>query len=152
MREKTNINQSWSFIQDGKSQVLDLPHTWNNIDGQDGSNGYFRGVGRYEKKLSKMDGEVYLEILGANSQASVYLNGEKLAEHKGGYSAFWAKLSGKLNKTENLLAIEVSNLPNDEVYPTMADFTFYGGIYRDVNLVKFHQARFDITRNQRRLM
>lgn len=148
MRVVKNINENWKFTLAGKTEVINLPHTWNNIDGQDGENGYYRGKGTYEKILGNAEGFVYLEITGANSVCTVKLNGQTLAVHKGGYSAFRVNLTGKLTKPENLLSVEVSNAPDDEVYPAMADFTFYGGLYRDVNLICFDSAaHFDVTKN-----
>ena len=110
---------------EGKSFDVDLPHTWNNLDGQDGANGYLRTKGVYTKTLDAVSGVCYLEVLAANSVAEVELNGEKLCRHEGGYSAFWVELTGKLNAPTKL-RISVDNSLSDAVYPTMADFTFCG--------------------------
>ena len=118
-------------------EAVTLPHTWNAVDGQDGGNDYYRGTCWYTLALAKpaipAGGKAVLQLDGAAMTAAVYLNGEKLAEHKGGYSAFQVDLTDHL-KEENLLAISVDNRDNDTVYPQKADFTFYGGIYRDVTL------------------
>ena len=74
----------------------------------------------------------YLQFDGVNSSAAVYWNGRQIAKHDGGYSTFRAKLPEIL--PENLLVVYADNSPNETVYPQMADFTFYGGIYRDVTL------------------
>lgn len=155
MRSILNINSGWIFTKE-KSVVgsipangdkIDLPHTWNGEDGQDGGNDYYRGTCFYYKELSKPDlpseGFVFLEINGANSEAVVYLNGEKLCAHDGGYAAWRVDLTDKL-KEENLLCITVSNSPSQEVYPQVADFTFYGGLYRDVNIITVPQAHFNL--------
>ena len=154
MRNIININDGWSFIKNSanpdatdKAEIVSLPHTWNAVDGIDGGNDYFRGSCDYRKSISKSslpeNSEYYLEIRGANSSADVYLNGEKLSHHDGGYSTFRVRLTDKL-ATENILAIVVDNAPNDSVYPQMADFTFYGGLYRDVNLICVPKAHFDL--------
>ena len=118
-------------------EAVALPHTWNAVDGQDGGNDYYRGTCWYTLALKKptipAGGKAVLQLDGAAMTAAVYLNGEKLAEHKGGYSTFRVDLTDHLQE-ENLLAISVDNSDNDTVYPQKADFTFYGGIYRDVTL------------------
>ena len=148
---KSNWNDSWLFTKDKTLSVTDweaisLPHTWNAKDGQDGGNDYYRGTCYYMKKLalSECDGEeVYLEFEGANSSADVYVNGTLATHHDGGYSTFRANITGFLQE-ENEILVAVDNAPNDRVYPQMADFTFYGGLYRDVNLICVPKAHFDL--------
>ena len=133
-----------------RGEQICLPHTWNGVDGQDGGNDYFRGACAYVKCLKKEDipagDKVYLEICGANSSADVYMNGEKLAHHDGGYSTWRVELTEKLSKegAEDVLTIVVDNAPNDAVYPQTADFTFYGGLYRNVNLIAVPETHFDL--------
>ena len=154
MRKIINVNEGWTFYKNStdvnaneNGEVLNLPHTWNATDGQDGGNDYFRGSCVYSKTFNKADlpeGElVYLEITGANSSADVYLNGEKLAHHDGGYSTWRVNLTDGL-KDENQIAIVVDNAPSDRVYPQVADFTFYGGLYRSVNLLGVAKTHFDL--------
>ena len=155
MRIINNINALWAFRKteevpasfDKSWDIISLPHTWNNIDGMDGGNDYFRGKGTYVKVLSREnlpnDKLNYLEINGASSSADVFFNGEKLTHHDGGYSTFRALLPAAI-KEENILVIQVDNSPNDRVYPQMADFTFYGGLYRDVNIISVPKAHFDL--------
>lgn len=130
----------------GDWQKVDLPHTWNGEDGQDGGNDYYRGKCFYAKSLSSSlfgEGEVhYLEFCGVNSTAEVFWNGEKLIEHNGGYSTFRVKLPSV--KEENLLVVTADNSPNETVYPQVADFTFYGGIYRNVNIISVEKNHFDL--------
>ena len=155
MRNILNINEGWSFYKDTSdvnategALAVTLPHTWNAEDGQDGGNDYFRGTCLYKKTLTKdslPEGEeYYLEIRGANSSADVYANGEKLAHHDGGYSTWRVNLTKSLEGGECELAILVDNAPNDTVYPQMADFTFYGGLYRNVNLIAVNKTHFDL--------
>ena len=154
MRKIISLNNGWQFYKGvdfagerQQAEQINIPHSWNAIDGQDGGNDYFRGTCLYEKSISasqlKQGARCYLEINGANSSATVYFNGEKLASHDGGYSTWRVDLTDYI-KDENQLAIEVDNAPNDRVYPQMADFTFYGGIYRDVNLIFVDDTHFDL--------
>lgn len=148
MRETKIINSQWDFTKQGECVTLDLPHTWNGKDGQDGGNDYFRGTCTYEKTLKREDfpsgEEIYLQFDGVNSSATVYFNGEKLTTHHGGYSAFRVKLQNI--KDENKIKVEVDNSPNDFVYPQQADFTFYGGIYRSVTLIGVSHNHFSLDR------
>jgi beta-galactosidase len=156
MRNVLNINSGWRFLKGVEnypetslqfSETVNLPHTWNAIDGQDGGNDYFRGTSAYSKTIVKSElpkaDEYYLEINGANSSSDVYLNGEHLCHHDGGYSTYRVNLTEKLTEKSEL-TILVDNAPNDFVYPQMADFTFYGGLYRDVNLVCVSKSHFDL--------
>ena len=153
MRTVLNINRDWLFVKDTaditarEGERINLPHTWNAPDGYDGGNDYFRGSSLYVKEIKKADlpkaDRYYLEICGANSSADVYLDGQKLVHHDGGYSTFRAELTDEL-KDESTLAIVVDNAANEEVYPQMADFTFYGGLYRNVNLIAVNNSHFDL--------
>ncbi len=130
-----------------EGETVNLPHTWNAIDGQDGGNDYFRGSCLYVKTLNKSElpeaDLYYLELRGANSSADVYVGGEKLAHHDGGYSTWRVNLTDKLTDATEI-AVVVDNAPNNTVYPQMADFTFYGGLYRDVNLIAVNKTHFDL--------
>ena len=148
MRNIININAGWLFKKpDCEAVTLDLPHSWNAVDGQDGGADYFRGTCRYSKTIKKADLPeadcYYLEIRGANSSADVYADGVKLASHDGGYSTWRVDLT-KVLGDETLIEIDVDNSPNERVYPQMADFTFYGGIYRDVNIIAVPESHFDL--------
>ncbi len=156
MRQILNINSDWGFTKNSsiipteftnELEKIDLPHSWNATDGQDGNNDYYRGTCYYVKTLNKSDlpiGEkYYVEIQGANSSSDVYLDGVKLAHHDGGYSTFRVDITANL-KDSSVLTIAVNNEPNDFVYPQMADFTFYGGLYRDVNVIAVSNSHFDL--------
>ena len=148
MRYITNFNSDWEFSlhSDDNWEKVTLPHTWNNLDGQDGGNDYYRGKCTYRKTILKKDlplgEEHYLEINGANLSSVVYLNGEKLKSHDGGYSTYRVRL--KDLRDENILEVTVDNSPSDRVYPQTADFTFYGGLYRDVRLVSLPSSHFSL--------
>ncbi len=154
MRKIININKDWLFVKNSaeimNSEVgikVDLPHTWNAEDGMDGGNDYFRGSSVYTKTIKKAELEkadrYFLEINGANSSSDVYVDGVKLIHHDGGYSTFRVDITDSL-KEESVLSIIVDNSPNDRVYPQMADFTFYGGLYRNVNIIAVNETHFDL--------
>ena len=153
MRRIQNFNDGWIFSKEPLTfkdyrtgEEINLPHTWNCEDGQDGGNDYYRGTCHYAKEFdlsSLPEGDIYyLEMNGANSSATVFLNGEELCHHDGGYSRFRVEL--KNIKEHNLIIIKVDNSPSDSVYPQFADFTFYGGIYRDVNIIAVPFSHFDL--------
>ena len=149
MRNSICLNQDWTFYgPKGGPEKLDLPHTWNAVDGQDGGNDYWRGTCTYEKTfpMPEFDPEtqaVYLEFQGVNASADVELNGKAVMHHDGGYSTFRAEVTGLL-QAENHMTVRVDNSVNDRVYPQKADFTFYGGIYRDVTLLVVSKHHFDL--------
>ena len=155
MRKILNFNTDWKFEKTAEVpsvlpewEAVTLPHTWNAADGQDGGNDYWRGTAMYAKAFPKPahEGTVVLEFLGAAMTADVYLNNILLAHHEGGYSTFRVDITDHLQE-ENLLCVAVDNSNNDKVYPQKADFTFYGGIYRDVNLILVPENHFELCKD-----
>lgn len=118
---------------------INLPHTWNAYDVTDAEPGYWRGIGWYRKHF-RVDSQyvgrrMVLEFEGVNQTAKIWLNGEYLGSHKGGYTGFSFEISPKVN-ADNVLTVEVNNLYDATVPPTVkTDFAFYGGIYRSVSLL-----------------
>ena len=156
VRTITNINHKWAFTKqtteipsavDSKWDFVNLPHSWNALDGQDGGNDYYRGTAIYAKELDKEDLPVaeryYIEVGGANSSADLYVNGKKYAHHDGGYSTWRCDITEEIAQ-KTMIVLAVDNAPNDRVYPQMADFTFYGGLYRDVNIIGVSASHFDL--------
>lgn len=152
MRQILDFCSGWFFTKEseGAAKVFDgeqvsLPHTWNAQDGQDGGNDYYRGTCWYGKKFNRNDlperDVYYLEFEGAAMTAEVFLNGQKLAHHEGGYSTFRVDITEALAE-ENILTVSVDNSDNEIVYPQKADFTFYGGIYRPVKLIAADRTHF----------
>ncbi len=143
------LKDGWTFVKEGEESAVCLPHTWNAKDGQDGGNDYYRGTCRYVQKLKRPevpeDACIFLEIAGAAMSARVFWDGELLASHRGGYSAFRVDLTGRLSGEERELCIEVDNSDNTDVYPQKADFTFYGGLYREVSLIVVPAVHFDLS-------
>ncbi|MBQ8766256.1 MAG: glycoside hydrolase family 2 protein [Clostridia bacterium] len=155
MRNIKVINENWLFSKTAKSapatlpvdwEALNLPFTWNGKDGQDGGNDYYRGTCYFAKEIKAdelPDGAVkYLQFDGVNSSCEVFWNGKSITKHDGGYSTFRVEIRDI--KDTNLLVVAVDNSANDRVYPQNADFTFYGGIYRDVSLIAVPETHFDL--------
>lgn len=149
MREITKIMKGWEFTgSDGTTTTVDLPHTWNARDGQDGGNDYWRGTCIYRThfaapQFNTASHQVWIQFDGVNASAHVVLNGSPVCNHDGGYSTFRANIT-ELLRDENELTVEVDNSKNDRVYPQKADFTFYGGIYRDVSLMVVSKNHFTL--------
>ena len=156
MRNIININNGWFFLKAtsetpkvvaADAEVVNLPHTWNALDGQDGGNDYFRGSCCYVKTIQKNElpagDQIYLEINGANNSADIYVNGKHLAHHDNGYSTWRVNITEEI-QDENQISVVVDNAPTELVYPQTADFTFYGGLYRDVNVIGVDNTHFDL--------
>ena len=145
MRTKLTLTSAL-FAKEGEAfaQVA-LPHTWNALDGQDGGADYWRGIGTYMIDLPNPTAgkKQYIEIEGANHVATVYCNGRELGTHKGGFSTFRYDLTPAMKAEGNKLTVVVSNAVSD-IYPQNADFTFYGGLYRDINFIEVADAHFDL--------
>lgn len=167
MRTTKKINDAWLFtkisasLEDVKSMIkkyelfekkpveavdqVDLPHTWNGLDGQDGGDDYYRGYGCYYRVFDRPKGErVYIEFEAAALMAVVFINGKEVGTHKGGFSRFRFDITEKLHDRDNRICVLVDNSIIPDVYPQRADFTFYGGIYRDVKIITVGKSHFDM--------
>lgn len=160
MRKMSTLHDAWYFTKElqesiptsdyEKWEAITLPHTWNRYDGQDGGNDYYQGACWYVRELDlsgmKPEDEAYLEFHGAANACKVYVNGEKAAEHEGGYSIFRVPVTPFLSKEtdKNIVSVWVSNEQQPQIYPQMADFTFYGGLYREVKLLFVPQTHFSL--------
>ena len=145
MRTITLMKQALFAKQGQPFETVALPHTWNALDGQDGGADYWRGMATYQIQLPDPTASKrqYIEIQGANHVATVYCNGRELGTHKGGFSTFRFDLTDAMQKKNNVLTVIVSNAKGD-IYPQNADFTFYGGLYRDVNFIEVNDTHFDL--------
>ncbi len=161
-RLSVNLNEGWRFAKstdraaitadfdDSAWAAVTLPHTWNAKDGTDGGSNYDRCMGMYRKTVTIPEDyrgkAVWLELQGANSNTSVYVNGKRVGTHAGGYSTFRFDLSDYLDYgKENLIVVSVSNEYDPTTAPLSADFTFYGGIYRNVNLLVADPIHVDLS-------
>ena len=155
MRKVISLNHKWAFRKGISAppaafprdwDFVNLPHTWNGIDGQDGGADFWRGTACYMKELPKAalpQGErYYLDFPAVNASADVYVNGKHICHHDGGYSDFKADITDALEEN-NLICVLADNSDNDRVYPQKADFTFYGGLYRGVNLIAVPAVHID---------
>jgi beta-galactosidase len=152
IRPFISLNADWRFRQgaaddeagptgdDARGEVVQLPHTWNARDGQDGGGDYYRGPGWYWRPVDFPDQlrgrRLFVRFGAANTVADVFLNGEHLGQHRGGFAAFCLEITPHVRfGRPNLLAVRVDNRHFDDVPPWSADFTFFGGLYRDVQLL-----------------
>ena len=147
MENRMTLNKDWHFQKDnGDWEWITLPHTWNGKDGQDGS-GMWRGKGIYEKEISFSEEELqktlYLEVGAASLVSDVYINHQHVYSNTCPYSMYRIPMNDYLKKGENILSIKVDNSHNENVYPHMADFSFYGGLYRDVTIIAAEKIHFD---------
>ncbi len=144
-REVTNLNKDWDFthgslVGSNEYQKVSLPHTWN-LDALEGKLDYYRGLGNYGKKLhvpaAWKGSRLYLRFKGANTIANVFVNGKHLAEHRGGYNAFAVDITDAVNYgKDNQIYVRVNNAQSLDIMPLLGDFNMYGGLYRDVELIR----------------
>ena len=142
MRKITNINKNWIFNMNGEESKVNLPHCFNANDGLTPT--YQRTKCSYKKELPAMKSNVFLLIEGANSVCTVVVNGRVINTHKGGYSAFATDLTPYI-KNGCTIELFVDNSDFEEVYPSSADFTFWGGLYRNVYLVETNETHFSFS-------
>lgn len=159
IRQRININQNWSFAKDAdqkglksiiKWQQVNLPHTWNAEDVMDDVPGYYRGIGWYKKRLSLnptwKTKKIYLYFEGANQETDIYLNGVKMGSHIGGYTGFTVPLTALKFDGTDQVEVKVNNRYNESIAPLTGDFTFFGGIYRNVSLLIVDKVHFSDTK------
>lgn len=158
-RISRTLNDSWQFRkgvpaaspaelpEDEAWETVNLPHTWNT-DAYTAKE-YYRGTGWYRRPLDlpqQWQGKrIFLHTEGASKRSTLYVNGQLAGEHRGGYTAATYDLTPFLNAGQtNVLAIRVDNA-DEEIPPISGDFTFFGGIYRDVWLTAVPQQHFELT-------
>lgn len=138
-RNVRTINDRWNFTQEGHTTVVNIPHTWNATDTWDEKPGFYRGECTYQRQVTvneEMEGcNVYVRFEGADQETELFVNGRSVGRHVGGYTAFIFDVTDAIRKGDNDFVIKVDNKHNPAIPPLSADFTFYGGIYRDIELV-----------------
>ena len=169
-RTVVNLEQDWRFkksnptgaqntsFDDASWGVVDLPHTWNATDAQNGGDNYYRGVGWYRKEIdvpSSFSGrQTFVKFDGASLVTDLYVNGTRVGQHKGAFAAFTFDVTNFLRPgRENLIAVKVNNANNYGVAPIMggdvtlggADFNLYGGLYRGVSLIATDKLHVTLT-------
>ncbi len=159
VRHIETINENWKFFKGSLEnphtentnawEKVTLPHSWNTQDILDDKDGYYRGDGWYKKTMVIPEvyenQQVFLLFEAANQVTSLYVNGKKIGEdHIGGYTSFTRDISSAIKSGENSILIKVNNAHNDEIVPQAADFSFYGGIYRDIQLIITKPIHFEV--------
>ena len=161
-RTTYSINESWQFHRgdinkntqlndEGEWQIIDVPHTWNDQDILDETPGYYRGICWYKKETfideSFKGKNIFLKFEGVNQETELYVNGKSAGEpHIGGYTSFAYDITSFVKVGEKaLFEVKVDNSHNKDIIPLSADFTFYGGIYRDIYLIGTNKSHFSIT-------
>ena len=159
---KVDFNDKWIFIKEVRQnyvqneitdgEYVTTPHSYNGIDGQSGD-GMYKGKCCYQKKVALTAEELkeyhYLEIGAASLVSNVYINGELAGGSRCGFSMYRVFLNPLLKVGENLISIVVENSRFYDVYPLMADFSFYGGIYREVSWITTKALHFELLDNSR---
>lgn len=140
-----SINDAWEFrigvTNTGNEgwEIVSLPHTWNDNDCLDDIPGYTRTIGWYKKSIninkSMLQKALFIHFEGANQRTEVYINNKKVGEHSGGYTFFCFDITSFVHEGKNELLVAVDNSEDPNIPPLSADFTFFGGIYRDVSLI-----------------
>ncbi len=150
-RQTFDLDGGWRFIRtdvnggqapgfdDSTWTPVSVPHTWNALDGQDGGSNYYRGVGWYRRHYTPpatLSGKkLWLQFDGVDTVADVWVNGTYLGQHRGGYARFRFDATAALRLGgDNVIAVKVNNAYDSSIAPLSADYTFFGGIYRNVSL------------------
>jgi len=154
-RREILINNGWSFLKNDSSahstnwEQVTIPHTWNIEDVMDDVPGYYRGVGVYKRQLqidNTLNGkQLFLFFEGVNQVAEIFVNGKKAGNHVGGYAAFSVDITPFIKPGNgNEIIVKVDNRYNADIPPLSADFSFFGGIYRDVLLIAVETVHFSL--------
>jgi beta-galactosidase len=160
-RTSASLSGTWKFVRSDVSGAnatsfddaswtnVTVPHTWNAMDGQDGGNNYYRGVGWYRRHVmlpaDAQGKDVYLQFDGSNIVTDVWVNGTAVGQHRGGFGRFRFDVTRLVVPgNDNVIAVKVSNAAFADVPPLSGDFTFFGGMYRDVSLVFADKLHVDL--------
>ena len=162
-RYQHTINSAWKYnprgnvyayypnLDDSHWETINFPHTFNAADAMDDERGYYRGSVWYRKEIAIdsnwIDKQVFIQFEGANQITRLFVNGHFAGEHTGGYTGFTFDITDKLrlHLPENNISIWVDNAPNPHIPPLAADFTFFGGVYRDVKVIVTNKIHFNLT-------
>ena len=151
LRYERTINSRWQFHKEGDTatEIVNIPHTWNALDCQDEVPGFWRGVAWYEKSVTvndRLEGrKVFVRFEGAYQETELFVNGKSAGSHVGGFSAFIFEVTDLVHAGVNQFRIKVDNSHNESIPPMSADFTFFGGIYRDVSLVFVPESHISVS-------
>ena len=156
-RQVVSLNGGWRFMpadvagaeavafDSGGWQAIDLPHSYNAADA--GEADYYRGPAWYRRDLdlTPAPGAHYvLQFDGAALAADVYVDGQKICRHEGGYAAFRCDVTAALVAGHNIIAVRVDNSKAPQIAPLSGDFNVFGGLYRGVSLITVSGAHIDL--------
>lgn len=164
IRNVKTINAGWKFLKNEQKDIsfvskekegwqqVNLPHCFNAEDGEDEKYGYYRGNTWYVKEINVdstyRNKQLFLYFEGANQVSELFVNGQQVGKHIGGYGSFCFDITPFINtNSKNTLAVRVDNSFQQDIAPLDADFSFFGGIYRDVRLVATNTLHFDMLNN-----
>ncbi len=162
-RIQQTLNDTWRFkkgknpaaqeidFHDKNWEIVTLPHSWNANDALIKKD-YYRGPAWYRKTLKLhpeyRQKQLFLRFEGVHQHTEVYLNGQFVGEHKGGYTAFNVNITEFVDfQNTNILSVRVDNSWNESIPPLSGDFTMWGGIYRDVYLIATNKIHFQMLDN-----
>ena len=151
-RSDLKLDEQWRFIREDVANAattncddsawspVNLPHTWNNLDGQTAGKDYYRGIGWYRRHLlvdAQYAGKsLFLKFDGAATVADVFVNGDLIGTHRGNFAAFCFDATPFLRVgKDNVVAVRVNNAKDKDILPLSGDFTVFGGLYREVHLL-----------------
>jgi len=147
-RQTINLNREWTFqlgdvagaaaaFDDAKWDDVNLPHSFSIP--YFAAEKFYVGYGWYRKHFdvpAAWTGKrINLEFDGVFQVAEVFVNGQRIGEHKGGYTGFTFDITDAVKVGDNIVAVRVNNLWNARLAPRAGEHVFSGGIYRDVRLV-----------------
>ncbi|ARS39446.1 hypothetical protein CA265_07185 [Sphingobacteriaceae bacterium GW460-11-11-14-LB5] len=151
-RKTISLNDQWEFNKEnGPVEKVNIPHTWNDKDVLDDVPGYYRGLGIYKRKL-KLDESakgkaIFLVFNSVAQEAEVLVNGKSAGKHIGSYTRFIVPISSFLNFKDDVIEVRANNRFNEDIPPLTADFTFFGGLYRNVTLLMTNPLHFSQKEN-----
>lgn len=160
-RISLSVNSNWKFHLGNLSypsllkqkiawEKVQIPHSWNKTDVNDDVPGYYRGTGWYTRTITVPAAwktrKVYLMFEGANQTTEIFVNGNKAGSHIGGYTGFDINITPYLHfdHKPNEITVRVDNSFQSNIPPLTADFTFFGGLYRDIFLTAISKTHFNI--------
>jgi len=151
-RKTISLNDQWEFHKEnGPTEKVNLPHTWNDQDVLDDEPGYYRGLGVYKRKLqldeSAKGKDIFLVFNGVAQEAEVLVNGKNAGKHIGSYTRFIVPIASFLNYKDDVIEVRANNCFNEDIPPLTADFTFFGGMYRNVSLLIANPVHFSQKEN-----
>ena len=157
IRTKQNFNREWKFLLGdvkGAEQIAYDDKTWQNIGLPHSfsipyflSPNFYVGYGWYRKdfdvSVDQLSKRFFLEFEAAFQDAEIYVNGQKVGTHRGGYTGFSIEISNAVVAGRNIVAVRLNNIWDGGLAPRAGEHVFSGGLYRDVYLVVTNPVHVD---------